>query len=71
MVEMDTRYARTAEVAAYTKMSVATIRAYVLNKKIPYIKANGIVLFDLAEIDRWLQARSVPVLDRRNSHAGA
>ena len=71
MVRMNPRYARTAEVAEYTKMSVATIRSYVLNKKIPYIKANGIVLFDLAEIDKWLQARSVPVLDRRNSRAGA
>jgi predicted DNA-binding transcriptional regulator AlpA len=61
------KYVRAEDVAAYTALSVNTIRAYVLQKKIPYIKRNGVVIFDLNEIDTWLQQGRVPVLDRCNS----
>lgn len=63
---MDTKYLRTTDVATYTRLSVNTIRAYVLQKKIPHIKRNGVVLFDLQEIDDWLKQGRVPVLDRKN-----
>lgn len=60
------KYVRAEAVAAYTALSVNTIRAYVLQKKMPYIKRNGVVLFDLQEIDQWLQQGRVPVLERSN-----
>ena len=63
----NSKYCRAQEVADYTHLSICTIRAYVLQKKIPYIKKNGVVLFNLAEIDAWLNQSSVPVLDRHNS----
>jgi excisionase family DNA binding protein len=57
------KYCRIKEVAEITGLKERTVRAYVLNKKIPFIKANGCVLFDLEEIDSWLKGKSVPVLD--------
>lgn len=68
---MDTKYLRTTDVATYTRLSVNTIRKYVLDKKIPHIKRNGVVLFDLQEIDEWLSQGRVPVLDRKNPSKGA
>lgn len=68
---MDTKYLRTTDVATYTRLSVNTIRKYVLDKRIPHIKRNGVVLFDLQEIDSWLQEGRVPVLDRKNPSKGA
>jgi predicted DNA-binding transcriptional regulator AlpA len=64
---MNSKYVRAEDVATYTALSVNTIRAYVLQKKIPYIKRNGVVIFDLNEIDTWLQKGRVPVLERSNS----
>ena len=68
---MDTKYLRTTDVATYTRLSVNTIRKYVLDKRIPHIKRNGVVLFDLQEIDSWLREGRVPVLDRKNPSKGA
>lgn len=56
------KYVRINEVAAYLSLAPRTIRAYVLQKKIPYIKRNGTILFELGEIDHWVQAGRVPVL---------
>jgi|GEM_PF-2432174 len=60
---MDTgkKYVRINEIADYLSLKPRTIRAYILQKKIPYIKRNGIVLFELEEIDRWMQAGKVPM----------
>jgi len=63
------KYCRIKEVAEITGLKERTIRAYVLNKKIPFIKANGCVLFDLQEIDAWLKGKSVPVLDNAKPFA--
>jgi predicted DNA-binding transcriptional regulator AlpA len=68
---MEAKYVRATDVAGYTRLSLNTIRAYVLQKKIPHIKRNGVVLFDLQEIDEWLSQGRVPVLDRRNPDKGA
>jgi excisionase family DNA binding protein len=57
------KYGRVKEIAKITGLKERTIRAYVLNKKIPFIKANGCILFDLQEIDDWLESKKVPVLE--------
>lgn len=62
-MDTDKKYVRVNEIAAYLSLTPRTIRAYILQKKIPYIKRNGIVLFELGEIDRWMQAGRVAVLD--------
>jgi excisionase family DNA binding protein len=43
------------EVAAYTKLSRATIRKYVLGREIPFLKIKKAVRFRLSEIDRWIE----------------
>ncbi|NBK24519.1 MAG: DNA-binding protein [Spirochaetia bacterium] len=53
------KYVRITEVAKYTSLSTYAIRKYVLEKKIPYIKVNGCVLFNLADIDAWLEGKRV------------
>jgi excisionase family DNA binding protein len=58
---MTKRYVRVSDVALYTGIKLPTVRAYVLNKQIPFIKCNGVILFDLDEIDIWLsRGRVVP-----------
>ena len=59
------RFVRTPEVAEYTHLSERTIRKYVLDKSIPYIKKHGAVLFNLDQIDEWLMEGSIPVLERK------
>ena len=72
---MTKRYVRVSDVAFYTGIKLPTVRAYVLNKQIPFIKCNGIILFDLDEIDIWLsRGRVVPTAsnddpDKETSHA--
>jgi len=50
------RYLRVGGVANYTKLSEKTIRAYVAQRKIPYIKVNKCILFAVPEIDNWIDS---------------
>jgi excisionase family DNA binding protein len=60
------RYLRAAQAAEYTGLSVATIRAYVQQKAIPFIKKGGCVLFDTFELDAWLQSSQVVRINAEN-----
>lgn len=62
------KYVKADVVAEYMGLKVTTIREYCSRKTIPHIKANGTVLFDLDDIEDWLQSRKVPVFatSRRN-----
>jgi excisionase family DNA binding protein len=53
------RYLRVSQVAEYTGLSIATIRARILSKKIPFIKREGCVLFDIKQIDAWMEGAQV------------
>ncbi|MCF7945918.1 MAG: helix-turn-helix domain-containing protein [Spirochaetia bacterium] len=64
------RFVRINDLESYTGLKTRTIRAYVLNKKIPFIKVNGCLLFDLQEIDSWLEMRKVPVLEQSGLQRG-
>jgi excisionase family DNA binding protein len=59
------KFVRIKEAAIYTGLKEATLRAYVLNRKIPYIKANGCVLFCLEQLDDWLIERTIPEITRK------
>ena len=57
-------YLRADDVAKKLGVSIYTVRKYVFNKKIPYIKmegSRGSLLFDEMEIDTWLQSKKVDV----------
>jgi excisionase family DNA binding protein len=42
------------DVAAMLRVSERTVRQYVANNTIPYIKANGLLRFDRDDIAKWL-----------------
>ena len=51
-------YLTVEEVAAVLKLSVQTIRRYVLKREIPYHKINGVaVRFKTSEIEWWAEHR--------------
>lgn len=56
---MRTQYARIKEIAEYTHLKERIIRSYVLRKEIPYLKVKGCLLFNLDEIDIWMNRHSV------------
>ena len=50
-------YLTVEEVAAVLKLSVQTIRRYVLKREIPYHKINRAVRFKPSEIEWWVEHR--------------
>jgi len=50
-------YLTVLEVAETVKLSVQTIRRYVLNKEIPFHKINRMVRFKPSEIEKWVENR--------------
>lgn len=61
----DTTMWRAVDVAAYLKVSEATIRARILDKTIPFHKVGRLVRFRRAEIDAWVESQ------RGRNRAGA
>jgi excisionase family DNA binding protein len=47
-------YLTIAELAGMVKLSEQTIRRYVLNRVIPYLKIRKAVRFRLSEIEKWI-----------------
>jgi excisionase family DNA binding protein len=50
------------ELARRTAIKQATLRKYVAQRKIPFVKIGRLVRFDLPEIEAWIAERKVPVL---------
>ncbi|MFH2203939.1 MAG: helix-turn-helix domain-containing protein [Elusimicrobiota bacterium] len=54
------------EVAALLRRSPKTIYTWTSERKIPFIKIGGIVLFDEEELEKWMKEfRVVPHVQRR------
>ncbi len=49
------RYLTVAELSEYIKRSRPAIRMLILRRQIPFRKPSGRLLFDIEEIDRWIQ----------------
>jgi len=59
------------QVAQYLKLSIATIRKWVLIKFIPYKKIGRAVRFSAAEIQEWMETKSrVPKQTQREGDKG-
>ena len=43
------------ELAAYLSVSRRTIYGWVSERKVPFIKLNGILRFDIVEISKWIK----------------
>jgi len=50
------------EIAQTLGVSVNTIRTWVWQKQIPYLKVGRLVRFDIREIDAWLQDKKITVI---------
>lgn len=48
-----------SEVAKQLKVSEGTVRNWVHQKQIPYVKVNRSLRFDQDKIDHWLRQRSI------------
>ena len=70
MAEIET-FLDVQQVAQYLKLSVATIRKWVLNKRIPYKKIGRAVRFSSLEIVEWMNSKcSIPVQSKKESAGG-
>jgi len=47
------------EVSELTRLSTATLYAYVATNKIPHLKLGSRTMFDPAELEKWLRKRTV------------
>ena len=59
IMNIDTEYYTTTEIATKLNVSVPTIRKWVLNDKIPYKKFGKLVRFKIEEIKAWEHMASV------------
>jgi excisionase family DNA binding protein len=55
------KYMTAEEVAQYMRSTLGSIRVMTSRKQIPHIKRGSRVLYDLDEIDVWLDKQRVPV----------
>lgn len=58
-VYMEKRYVGTKELSKMLGMKELRLRKKVTLKQIPYIKDERLVLFDLKDIEKWLDAKRV------------
>jgi excisionase family DNA binding protein len=50
------RWGRYAETGAHTGLSVRYLQRLVAERRIPHHKAGKAILFDLDEVDRWIES---------------
>ena len=55
------RYVPAEVLAPYIDSTVGSVRVMTSKRQIPHIKRGRRVLYDLDEIDRWLDSQRVPV----------
>ena len=64
---MKKRLINKRELAEYLSLSVFTIDTWVSQNRIPYVKMGRRVLFDLSEIDKWIDEKKVePISMEKN-----
>jgi excisionase family DNA binding protein len=56
---MNKRLVNKKELAQYLNLSIYTIDAWVSQNRIPFVKMGSRVLFDLVEIDKWIEKQKV------------
>jgi len=59
---MDKRYISIPELAEYLTISPNTVRSWVWQRSIPYLKIGRLVKFDIIEINNWLKDKRVKEL---------
>lgn len=57
------KYIGVTGLAAYLAVSANTVRSWVWQRQIPYVKVGRLVRFDIAEVEDWLRERRKEVID--------
>lgn len=57
MVNIEKRFLKVPEVAAYLGFSVSAIRKWVRLGRIPFCKVNGGIRFDIERINKWTEKK--------------
>ncbi len=60
---MKKEYLTVNDIAELLSVSPKTIRKYVWQKTIPYLKINGHIRFEKVRIDEWLEEKQVLTID--------
>lgn len=55
------------DIAKILNVREATVKSYVYHKQIPFLKIGGNLRFDLKEIHKWLDTKSVVVAPTRKT----
>jgi len=64
---MEKKLLEIKELSAYLGVKVNTLYSWVNQQKIPYVKINRLVRFEIQRIDEWLEKKAVethPLCDR-------
>ena len=62
-----TRFWDKRELAEYIGISIYTINAWVSQKRIPHIKLGRRILFDMKDIEKWINEQKVePLSEEKN-----
>lgn len=56
------KYIGVAGLAAYLAVSANTVRSWVWQRQIPYVKVGRLVRFDIVEVEEWLRERRKEVV---------
>jgi len=59
MIMVENKLLSITEMAEYLGIRVSTLYSWVSQKRIPYIKLGRLVRFDLREIDKWLENKTI------------
>jgi excisionase family DNA binding protein len=65
-IRNNNEYLTVPELATMLRIAEHTLRQYVYQKKVPYVKLTGIkgrVLFKRTTIEQWLEANTVPTME--------
>jgi len=61
---MESAILNVKEAAELTRLSVATVYAYVARRKLPYLKVGAKLLFRRSDLTRWLDGHFVQPLEQ-------
>lgn len=59
--KMEKRLFNIKEVSDYTGIPINTLYAWANRKKIPYIKLNGSIKFEIHHIDKWIKKNTIKI----------
>ena len=65
-MNIQTHLIRKREAAKFLSMPVSTLEKQTASKSIPHLKVGSSVYYDLTDLDRWIEAKKVPVTAESN-----